>query len=200
MFKYIRALGVAGLTTIGSSQLTMGSQNVLWSQDRENTDVIVVGVKEAAQAIGRFNIHQPTIRFTSNGVGGTALVPLWHYEPGSRCSPNFDLAPFVAEKGNEVWANFEFVNILPDDKDLIAFAIKADKPGRKDRYRADHDIGVGRIGNKPAMNAMLAAPTEGDCGYYFLERGIMPADEIVQRNPGAAIRITISNHARGKEA
>ena len=45
----------------------------------------------------------------------------------------------TAGKGNEVWANFEFVNIDENDRDLLAFAIKADKPGRKDRFRVDHD-------------------------------------------------------------
>ena len=82
----------------------------------------------------------------------------------------------------------------------LAFSIKADKPGRKDRFRADHDIGRGHVGNKPAMCAMIASPTEGDCGYYFLDRGLLKSDELLRRNPGAAIKITMSNHARGPAA
>jgi hypothetical protein len=61
----------------------------------------------------------------------------------------------------------------------------------------NHDIGLGRLGNKLAMNAMIIPPADGDYGYYFLDRGILPAEEILRRNPEAAIRITISNHARG---
>ncbi|HUC86249.1 MAG TPA: hypothetical protein VL970_13715 [Candidatus Acidoferrales bacterium] len=201
MFKCIRALSVAGLATISSSQLTLSAnQNVFWSPDKDNADVLVGGVKEAARAISRVNNLHPTVRFTSHAAGGTALVPLWPYNTGGRCSPNFDPAPFRTEKGSELWASFEFVNIQPADRELIAFAIKADKPGCKDRFRTDHDIGNGRIGNKSSMSAMLATPAEGDCGYYFLERGILQADELLERNPGAAIRVTISNRTPGREA
>jgi hypothetical protein len=201
MLKYIRALSVAGLTTLSSSQLALADgQNVIWSPDKDQGEVIVAGIKEAARAISQANTHQPLVRFTSSGMGGTALVPLWPFEADGRCSPNFDTSPFRVEKGKEVWANFEFVNIDPGDRDLIAFAIKADKPGCKPRYRADHDIGNGRSGNKSSMSAMLAVPAEGDYGYYFLNRGILQADDIVQRNPGAAVRVTISNHAPGREA
>ena len=198
MFKYFKALGVAGLTTLTASQLALaGTDNVLWSQNKDNNEVIVSGIKVAARAIGRLNEHHPMVRFTSNDVGGTALVPLWPYESGERCTPDFDLTPFEAVKGNEVWANFVFVNINQNDQDLIAFAIKADKPGRKDRFRVAHDIGNGRLGNKPAMTAMILPPTEGDYGYYLLDRGILKTDEILRRNPGAAVRITVSNHTRG---
>jgi hypothetical protein len=200
MLKYIRALSVAGLTTISSGQLALAAnQNVLWSPDKDKSDVIVAGVKEAARAISRADQFHPTVRFSGNSAGGTALVPLWPYAAGGRCSPNFDPAPFRAEKGSETWAHFDFVNIQPADQDLIAFAIKANKPGCKDRYRAEHDIGKGRTGNKSAMLAMLAAPAEGDYGYYFWERGILKIDELVERNPGAAIRVTISNHSPGRE-
>lgn len=198
MLKYFKALGVAGLTTISASQLALaGANNVFWSQNKDNGDVIVSGIKVAARAISRLNEQHPLVRFTSNEIGGSAMVPLWPYELDGRCSPDFDLAPFQAAKGSEVWANFEFVNIDKSDQDLIAFTVKADKPGRKDRFRVAHDIGKGRLGNKPAMTAMIAAPTEGDYGYYFLDRGILKTDEILRRNPGAAIRVTISNHTRG---
>jgi hypothetical protein len=201
MLKHFRAWGVAGLTTLSASQLALaGSDSVLWSQNRENSEVIVSGIKVAARAISRLDQHRPLVRFTQNEVGGTALVPLVPYEADDRCSPDFDLAPFQAEKGNEVWANFEFVNIDESDRDMLAFAIKADKPGRKDRLRVDHDIGLGHLGNKPAMCAMVSPPTEGDYGYYFLDRGILKTDELLHRNPGAAIKITISSHARGPVA
>jgi hypothetical protein len=200
MFKYIRALGVAGLTTLSSSQLaSAGSQSVLWSPDKDNNEVIVAGIPEAARAISRVNHLHPTVRFTSHGMGGTALVPLWPYDSGGRCSPDFDPAPFRTERGRELWANFEFVNIQPDDQDLIALAIKADKPGCKDRFRAEHDIGKGRTGNKSSMSAMLATPADGDYGYYFVDRGILQVGEILEGNPGAAVRITISNHTPGRQ-
>jgi hypothetical protein len=201
MLKYIRALGVAGLTTISSSQLGFAShQNVVWSPHKDHSDIMVAGIRDAARAISRADNFQPTVRFTSHTAGGTSLVPLWSYEVGGRCSPDFDAAPFRADKGAEIWAHFEFVNIAPEDQRLIAFAIKADKPGCKDRYRADRDIGKGRSGNKAAMTAMIAPPAEGDYGYYFMERGLLKTDEILERNPGAAIRVTISNHAPGREA
>ena len=201
MLKHFRALGIAGLTTLSASQLALaGPDSVLWSHNRENAEVIVSGIKMAARTISRLNRHLPLVRFTHHEVGGTALVPLLPYEADDRCSPDFDLAPFQAEKGNEVWANFEFVNIEESDRDMLAFSIKADKPGRKDRFRAAHDIGRGHVGNKPAMCAMIAPPTEGDHGYYFWDRGILKSGELLHRNPGAAIRITISNHARGPAA
>jgi hypothetical protein len=198
MFKYFKALGVAGLTTLSASQLaSAGTDNVLWSENKNSGDIIVSGIKTAASAISRLNQQQPLVRFSSNEIGGAAVVPLWSYEADSRCSPDFDPAPFQATKGNELWAKFEFVNIDEEDQDLVAFAVKAAKPGRKDRYRVEHDIGKGRLGNKPAMTAMISPPADGDYGYYFLDRGILPVDEILQRNPEAAIRITISNHGRG---
>lgn len=198
MFRHFRALGIAGLTTLSAGQLALaGPDSVLWSQNRENADVIVSGVKVAARTISRLNPHRPLVRFTHHDAGGTALVPLLPYAADDRCSPDFDLAPFQAGKGQEVWANFEFVNIDESDRDLLAFAIKADKPGRKDRFRVDHDIGSGRVGNKPALCAMITPPTEGDCGYYFLDRSLLKSDELLRRNPGAAIKITISNRARG---
>ena len=138
MFKHFRALGIAGLTTLSASQLALaGPDSVLWSQNKEHSEVIVSGIKVAARTISRLNQHRPLVRFTRNEVGGTALVPLLPYEADDRCSPDFDPAPFHAGKGNEVWANFEFVNIDESDRDLLAFAIKADKPGRKDRFRAE---------------------------------------------------------------
>ena len=201
MFKHFRALGIAGLTTLSAGQLALaGPDSVLWSHNRENAEVIVSGIKMAARTISRLNPHLPLVRFTHHEVGGTALVPLLPYEADDRCSPDFDPAPFQAEKGNEVWANFEFVNIDESDRDMLAFSIKADKPGRKDRFRVDHDIGRGRVGNRLAMCAMIASPTEGDHGYYFLDRGILKSDELLRRNPGAAIKITMSNHTRGPAA
>jgi hypothetical protein len=44
---------------------------------------------------------------------------------------------------------------------------------------------------------MFSPPAEGDYGYYFLDRGMLKTDELLHRNPGAAIKITISSHARG---
>ena len=38
---------------------------------------------------------------------------------------------------------------------------------------------------------------EGDYGYYFMDRGILGSDELLLRNPGAAIKVSISNHTRG---
>ncbi len=199
MFKCIRALSVAGLATIGSSQAGWSAQqNVLWSPDKERAEVMAAGIQDAARAISRADHLHPLVRFTANGVGGTALVPLWPYAEGGRCSPDFDPTPFRAEKGREIWAHFEFVNIQPTDRDLIALAVKADKPGCKDRFRTDHDIGNSRRGNKASMTALLAPPAEGDYGYYFVERGILKTDEILDRNPGAAMRVTISNHAPGR--
>jgi hypothetical protein len=201
MFKHFRALGMAGLTTLSAGQLSLaGPDSVLWSQNKGNTEVMVSGIKVAASVIGGFTEHRPLVRFTHHEVGGTALVPLLPFEADDRCSPDFDLAPFRAEKGNEVWANFEFVNLEESDRDMLAFAIKADKPGRKDRLRVDHDIGRGHLGNKPAMCAMMSPPTEGDYGYYFLDRGILKTDELLHRNPCAAIKITLSSHARGPVA
>lgn len=201
MLKHFRALGFAGLTTLSASQLALASpDSVLWSHNREKAEVIVSGIKMAARTISRLNPQHPLVRFTHHDVGGTALVPLLPYAADERCSPDFDTAPFQAEKGSEVWANFEFVNIDESDQDLLAFAIKADKPQRKARFRADHDIGRGRVGNQPAMCAMMASPTDGDCGYYFLDRGLLKSDELLRRNPGAAIKITMSNHARGPAA
>jgi len=201
MFKSIRALSVAGLATISTSQLALSAgQNVLWSPAKNHSEVIVAGVKEAAETICRAGNFDATVRFSSHDSGGTALVPLWPYLCGGRCSPDFDPAPFHAEKGREIWANFEFVNIQPTDQEVIAFGIKACKPGSKDRYRTDHDIGLGRAGNKSAMTAMLATPAEGDHGYYFLESGILKTDEMLEGNPEAAIRITISNRPPGREA
>ena len=100
MLNSIRALSIAGLTTISSSQLALAAdQNVLWSPDKDNSEVIAGEIKEAAQAISRVNQFHPTIRFTSHDIGGTALVPLWAYDSSGRCSPNFDPAPFRTEKG-----------------------------------------------------------------------------------------------------
>jgi hypothetical protein len=198
MLKQIRALGIAGLTTLSASQLTLaGPDSVLWSQHKDNSEVIVSGIKVAARTISRLNQHGPLVRFTSNEVGGMALVPLLPYEADGRCSPNFDPAPFLAGKGDEVWANFEFVNVDESDRDALVFAIKADKPGRKDRFRVEHDIGCGHSGKKPAMRAMISPPAEGDYGYYFVDRGMLKTDELLERSPGAAIKITISSHARG---
>jgi len=199
MFKYIRALGVAGLATIGSSQAGWSAQqSVLWSPGKEPGEVMVANIREAARAISSAGDRQPLVRFTTDTIGGMALVPLWPYVTGGRCSADFDATPFRAEKGQEIWAHFEFVNIQPADRDLMAFGIKADKPGCKDRFRAENDIGNGRAGNKSAMTVMLAPPAEGDYGYYFVDRGILKTDEIVDRNPNAAIRVSISNHAPGR--
>src|SRR5205085_6105695 len=115
----------------------------------------------------------------------------------SRCSPNFDKAPFDVPKGQEVWANFEFINIQEADQARIAFAIKADKDFAIDRYRLDHDVGKGGVGNKPSMTGWLATPTDQDVAYYFLDRGEINTEEIVKRNPLAAIRVTIIDHPRG---
>ena len=148
MLKYFRALGVAGLTTLSAGQLALaGPDSVLWSKNKENGEVLVAEIKVAARAISRVNESRPLVRFTSNEVGGSALIPLLPHAD-DRCSPDFDIAPFLAEKGKEVWANFEFVNIDPEDTDLLAFAVKADKPGCKDRYRVGHEIGRGRSGEQ----------------------------------------------------
>ena len=69
MFKHFRALGIAGLTTLSASQLALaGPDNVLWSQHKENSEVIVSGIKVAARTISRLNQHRPLVRFTSNEV------------------------------------------------------------------------------------------------------------------------------------
>ena len=201
MFKNIKALGIAGLTTLSASQLTLARPDtVLWSQNKQTAEVMASEVAAAARAIVQPGPQRPLVRFTRNEAGGFALVPLLPQEADGRCSPDFDPAPFQAGKGHEVWANFEFVNIDENDRDLLAFAVKADKPGRKDRFRADHDIGRGRLGSKAALCAMIAPPTEGDYGYYFWDRGVLSSDELLLRNPGAAIKVSISNHARGPAA
>jgi hypothetical protein len=198
MFKNFKALGIAGLTTLNASQFALARPDtVLWSQNKQTSEVLASAVAEAARAIIQPGPQRPLVRFTSNEAGGSALVPLLPQEADGRCSPDFDPAPFQAGKGREVWANFEFVNIDENDRDLLAFAIKADKPGRKDRLRADHDIGRGRLGSKTALCAMIAPPMDGDYGYYFFDRCILGSDELLQRNPGAAIKVSISNHARG---
>jgi len=198
MFKNFKALGIAGLTTLSASQLALARPDtVLWSQNKQTSEVTASEVAVAARVITQPGPQRPLVRFTSNQAGGSALVPLLHQEADGRCSPDFDPAPFQAAKGHELWANFEFVNIDDNDRDLLAFAIKADKPGRKDRFRVDHDIGCGHSGNEPALCAMIFPPAEGDYGYYFLDRGMLKTDELLHRNPGAAIKITISSHARG---
>ena len=201
MFKNIKALGIAGLTTLSASQLTLAKPDtVLWSQNKQAGEVWASEVAVAARAIAQPSPQRPLVRFTSNVAGGHAIVPLLPREADGRCSPDFDPAPFQAGKGHEVWANFEFVNIDENDRDLLAFAIKADKPGRKDRFRVDHDIGRGRLGSKTALCAMIAPPMESDYGYYFLDRAALSSDELLLRNPGAAIKVSISNHARGPAA
>ena len=201
MFKHFKALKVAGLTTLSAGQLALATQNtVLWTPDRENSELRASEIKVAAQAITELNPRRPLVRFTRNEAGGSALVPLLPAASDGRCSPDFDLTPFRAEKGNEVWANFEFVNIEDSDTELLAFAIKADKPGRKDRHRAEHDIGCGHLGKEPAMHALIAPPTDGDYGYYFVDQSILKTDELLHHNPGAAIKIILSNRARGHAA
>ena len=198
MFKNFKALGMAGLTTLSASQLKLARPDtVLWSQNKQTGEVMASEVAVAARAITQPGPQRPLVRFTSNEAGGSALVPLLPQEANGRCSPDFDPAPFQAGKGHEVWAHFEFVNIDENDRDLLAFAIKADKPGRKDRFRVDHDIGRGRLGSKTALCAMIVPPMEGDYGYYFMDRGILGSDELLLRNPGAAIKVSISNHTRG---
>jgi len=202
MFRHFRALGIAGLTTLSASQLALaGSNSVLWSHTKDNGEVIVSGIKTTARTISRLNPHHTLVRFNHHQAGGVALVPLLAYgAQDDRCSPDFEVSPFQTAKGGEVWANFEILNVAESDMDLLAFGIKADKPGRKDRFRVDHDIGRGRLGNKPSMSAMIAPPAEGDLGYYFLDRSILKTEELLCRNPGAAIKITISNRARGSAA
>lgn len=201
MFKNLKALGIAGLTTISASQFSLARPDqVLWSQNKADSEVIVSGVKMAVHAIAQHKQDRPLVRFTHHEVGGLALIPLLPQEADDRCSPDFDPAPFQTLKGNEVWANFEFLNVDESDRELLAFAVKADKPGRKDRFRVAHDIGHGRLGEKIAMSAMMIPPMEGDYGYYFLNRGLLKSDELLLRNPDAAIKITISNHARGPAA
>jgi hypothetical protein len=198
MFKNFKALGMAGLTTLSASQLALARPDtVLWSQNKQTGEVMASEVAVAASAIIQPGPQRPLVRFTSNEVGGSALVPLLPQAADDRCSPDFDPAPFQAGKGHEIWAHFEFVNIDKNDRDLLAFAIKADKPGRKDRFRVEHDIGRGRLGSKTALCAMIAPPMEGDYGYYFLDRGTLGSDELLLRNPGAAIKVSISSHARG---
>ena len=198
MFKNFKALGIAGLTTLSAGQFALAKPDtVLWSQNKQTSEVTASEVAVAVRAITQPGPQRPLVRFTSNEVGGSALVPLLPQEVDGRCSPDFDPAPFQACKGQEIWAYFEFVNIEENDRDLLAFAIKADKPGRKDRFRADHNIGRGRLGSKTSLSAMITPPMEGDYGYYFLDRGILGSDELLLRNPGAAIKVSISNHARG---
>lgn len=198
MFKNFKALGIAGLTTLSAGQLTLAKPDlVLWSQNKHTSEVMASEVAVVVRAITQPGPQRPLVRFTSNAVGGSALVPLLPQEMDGRCSPDFDPAPFQAGKGNEVWAHFEFVNIEENDRDLLAFAIKADKPGRKDRFRADRDIGLGRSGSKAALSTMITPPMEGDYGYYFVDRGVLKSDELLLRNPGAAIKVSISNHSRG---
>ena len=198
MFRNFKALGIAGLTTLSAGQLALARPDtVLWSQNKQIAEVMASEVAVAARAIIQAGSQRPLVRFTSNEAGGSALVPLLPQEADGRCSPDFDPAPFQAGKGHEVWANFEFVNIDENDRDLLAFAIKADKPRRKDRFRVDHDIGRGRLGSKTSLSAMITPPVEGDYGYYFLDRGILSSDELLLRNPGAAIKVSISNHTRG---
>lgn len=201
MLKNLKALGMAGLTTLSASQLAPAKpDNVLWSPGKDHGVVIVAGIEAAARAISQPGPQRPLVRFTSHDAGGFALVPLLPQAADGRCSPDFDPAPFQAAKGQEVWAKFEFVNIGGDDRDLLAFAVKADKPGRKDRFRVDHDIGLGRLGSKTALSAMMIPPMDGDYGYYFVDRGILTSDELLERHPDAAIKVTISNHARGPVA
>lgn len=201
MFKSLKALKLAGLTTLGAGQLALATQNtVLWTPDRDASELIASEINVAAQAIGEINQRRPLVRFTHHAPGGSALVPLLPAAADGRCSPDFDLAPFLAEKGNEAWANFEFVNISAEDAELLAFSIKADKPGRKDRFRIAHDIGCGHLGKEAAMTALIAPPTEGDYGYYFLDRSLLKSDELLRQHPGAAIKITLSNRARGQSA
>src|SRR5215472_14479085 len=77
MLKQIKALGIAGLTTLSASQLALaGPDSVLWSQHKDNAEVIVSGIKVAARTISRLNQHGPLVRFTDNEVGGMALVRL----------------------------------------------------------------------------------------------------------------------------
>ncbi len=198
MFKNLKALGIAGLTTLSASQLAHARpDSVLWSPSKNNGEVTVSEIKMAARAIIQPAPQRPLVRFNRHDAGGFALVPLLPEQADGRCSPDFDAAPFLAAKGEEVWANFEFVNIDESDRDLLAFAVKADKPGRKDRLRVDHDISFSRLGNKSALCAMIAPPSEDDYGYYFSDRGILTSDELLDRNPNAAIKITISSHARG---
>ena len=198
MFKNFKALGIAGLTTLGASQLALARPDtVLWSQNKQTREVMASEIAVAARAITQPGPLRPLVRFTTNEAGGSALVPLLPQEADGRCSPDFDPAPFQAGKGHEVWANFEFVNIDENDRDLLAFSVKADKPGRKDRLRVAHDICCGRLAGKTALCAMVVPPMEGDYGYYFMDRGILGSDELLLRNPGAAIKVSISNHVRG---
>jgi hypothetical protein len=198
MFKNFKALGIAGLTTLSASQLALARPDtVLWSPNKQTGEVMASEVAAAARAIAQPGSQRPLVRFTSNLAGGQALVPLLPQEADGRCSPDFDTAPFQAGKGQEIWANFEFVNIDENDRNLLAFAVKADKPGRKDRFRVEHDIGRGRLGSKTSLSAMITPPMEGDYGYYFMSRGILGSDELLLRNPGAAIKVSISNHTHG---
>lgn len=203
MFKNLnlKALGIAGLATISASQLALARpDNVLWSPNKENGEVLMAKINAASRAFAQPALQRPLVRFTRHDAGGFAVVPLLPADADGRCSPDFDAAPFQAAKGGEIWANFEFVNIDPNDRELLTFAIKADKPGRKDRLRVNHDIGLGRLGNNTALSAMLAPPTEDDYGYYFSDRSLLSTDELLERNPDAAIKITISNHTPGPVA
>jgi hypothetical protein len=47
---------------------------------------------------------------------------------------------------------------------------------------------------------MVIPPTGGDYGYYFVDRSLMGSDELLRRNPSAAIKVIVSNHARGPVA
>ena len=70
---------------------------------------MVANIREAARAISSAGDRQPLVRFTTDTIGGMALVPLWPYVTGGRCSADFDATPFRAEKGQEIWAHFRCV-------------------------------------------------------------------------------------------
>ena len=67
MFKHFKALKVAGLTTLSAGQLALATQNtVLWTTDRENSELRASEIKVAAQAITELNPRRPLVRFTRN--------------------------------------------------------------------------------------------------------------------------------------
>ena len=92
------------------------------SQNKQTAEVMALEVAVAARVITQPGPQRPLIRFTANQAGGSALVPLLPQEADGRCSPDFDPAPFQAAKGQEVWANFEFVNIDENDRDLLVLS------------------------------------------------------------------------------
>lgn len=80
---------------------------------------------------------------------------------------------------------------------MLAFAIKADKPGRKDRFRVAHDIGRGHVGNNPAMCAMIFPAHGGRLRIlFFWIEAYSKAMSFCVGILAQPSKITMSKHAR----